>query len=157
MNRIKAFTLLELVVVMAITSFIVVAGYFAYSSSQKRLAVFRSLSENKTDLTELGFLLKKDFEECESVSLSSPRKVALKQYNSADIIYAFEEDAVFRSTDQQRDTFLIPVKNVVAKNLEINPFYLESLSIFLKSSTNDVSLSCQKNYYPAFFLKLDDR
>ena len=114
MKKIKAFTLLELTIVMVITSFIVVAGYFAYTSSVQRLTIFESLSKDKIDLTELNLLLTSDFSECTSASLTTPTKLTLTKNNSEELVYVFDEQTVLRKLPKHIDTFNVKITKVTS-------------------------------------------
>lgn len=154
MRTIKAFTILELVIVMIISSFITVAGYFAYTSSLARLNIFQFSAERNVDLSEINMLLCHDFENCQSASLISPRQCVLK--GDVDITYVFEKDYIFRKLNERVDTFKLPVKKVSAVQLDKDPVYLTELILLAEPGKKEFTLVYRKKYDASFFMNLDN-
>ena len=154
MKRISAFTLLELIIVMILTSFIVVAGYFAYTSSVQRLSIFELMSKGKVDLTELDLLLTKDFQECNSASLTTPKQLTLFNANGEQLVYSFDEQSVYRKLPMRIDTFYVSVTKVTSQELELDRLYITELSLSVESGSKDLSLDYFKDYDPNFLMNL---
>ena len=155
MNRVKAFTILELVIVMIITSFIVIAGYFAYSSSVSRLAIFKENAVYGTEFSQFNVTLAKDIEESSSASLIGRTKLSLKQNESDEIIYQFDEDMVSRKTTSHTDTFNLSISQVIPTELEFDKYFLSGLSLIVESGGQELQMNYHKSYEPYFYMNHD--
>lgn len=153
---IKAFTILELVIVMVISSVITTAGYFAYRSSIVRLSIFQYSSQQNVDLSTINTLLNKDINECVYVSLTTPKRCLFKS-GQKEIVYRFEEDAVYRDRDLITDTFSLKVIKIAAEPLTIDPFYLTRLSVTVECAGMQHLLVYGKEYTPHFLMNFGNQ
>jgi prepilin-type N-terminal cleavage/methylation domain-containing protein len=155
MKKIRAFTILELVIVMVISSFITVAGYFAYTSSLSRLNIFQSSAAATVDLSEINWLLCHDFQDCKSASLVSPTQCLLKG-DAGDVSYIFGKEFTLRKVNEQVDTFKLPVKKVSAVELDKSPVYITELILLAEPEKKEFTLVYHKQYDTSFLMNLDN-
>lgn len=154
MSRVRAFTLIELVIVMLLTSFIVVAGYFAYTSTVQRLSLFESISKGKVDFADLNLLLSKDIQESNFASLTTPRRLTLMRNNSEQVIYSFGLRSVYRKISKQTDTFDVRINKITTQELELNRYYITRLNLMVEFRNKELSLNYFKDYEPSFLMNL---
>ncbi|UTW62201.1 prepilin-type N-terminal cleavage/methylation domain-containing protein [bacterium SCSIO 12741] len=69
MNKLQAFTLLELAVVLALTSVVFSLGYMAYGMVVKSYGNFQTHQDQQLDQYALASLFNVDFQACESIEL----------------------------------------------------------------------------------------
>ncbi len=154
--RTRAFTLIELVVVMVITSIITTAAYFAYRSASARLIFFEHTSQQNVDLSSINTLLNKDFFDCVSISPVSSRRIVFNSLLNP-VEYIFEEDVIYRKKALAVDTFNVITEAIETIPLTDNALFADGLIIKLKSQGREYTLAFQKQYDPIFLLNLDTK
>ena len=122
--KVKAFTLLELLIALLISGFLSIFIYTALSFLQKRQDVFTKQSKELLQVAALRRILHFDFEKSSLVIISDG--ISLVCINdSSQVSYLFEKDYVLRSRLQSEllpDTFALGCE-------EIN-FYLDKKEVF---------------------------
>ncbi len=154
--RTRAFTLIELVVVMVITSIITTAAYFTYRSAYARLIFFEHKSQQNVDLSSINTLLNKDFFDCVSISPVSSRRIVFNSLLNP-VEYIFEEDVIYRKKALAVDTFNVITEAIETIPLTDNALFADGLIIKLKSQGREYTLAFQKQYDPIFLLNLDTK
>lgn len=158
MKKISAFTILELVIVMLLTSFVVTAGYFAYFSAERRLFLFESMTQEKVDLSDLNLSLYKDFQESVSASLSNPEQLTFQMEESEPITYFFSNKLVRRKFQNRTDTFQVSIAKVSGDVAFFDNYYISGLHLEIElTDKQTTSLDYGKEYTPAFLINLPNR
>lgn len=150
-HRTRAFTLIEIVVVMVITSVVTTAAYFAYRSAAARLIFFEHKAQQNVDLSSINTLLNKDCFDCVSISPTSPRRIVFNSLTD-QVEYIFEEDVIYRKKALAVDTFNVNTGTIETTPLAENVLFASGLKITLKSKDGDHTLAFQKQYDPIFLM-----
>lgn len=150
-HRIRAFTLIEIVVVMVITSVVTTVAYFAYRSAAARLIFFEQKAQHNVDLSSINTLLNKDFFDCLSISQASTRRIVFNSLTDP-VEYIFEEDVIYRKKALTVDTFNVNTTAIETTPLADNALFVSALIITLKSKDGEHTLAFQKQYDPIFLM-----
>jgi prepilin-type N-terminal cleavage/methylation domain-containing protein len=123
-NKVSAFSLVEMLVVLVLSSMVAGIVYFSYRSvslyyltlDQKRIEV-----EN---LSGLNYLLKKDFEEADLIMAMNPRMIEITNGSSSKINYEFFKNYSVRFQDMRVDTFALSCDSIAYRWVKrIQNFY----------------------------------
>ena len=110
MKKLKAFTLLELLFVMILTTLIIGIGYFAFIFSVKQLYSYKENSKKIADAFQLTMLLNKDFAEAKSV-LKINDTLAFTGILDSRLQYFFNDEYIIRNINTISDTFYYTTQN----------------------------------------------
>ena len=145
--KLKAFTLLELLATMLITSLVVGTVYAVYIYGFKQFNKFTSVNSGLKDYFELSYILNREIDESQYVVQSDDQTMKLIGEKKT-IQYQFSEKNILRITEQHTDTFDFAVHNTVFKTFLTTDQkeYVEHLSIDLEQKGSRHQLSFLKNY-----------
>jgi Tfp pilus assembly protein PilE len=153
-HKIKAFTLVELIVVMLLTSLLVTALWGSFGLIQK----FFTDGHGKNNRAERTLLLynqlSEDFSNCKYVKKVSNDIVCV--FGSWQVQYRISGAAIVRTQRQQRDT--IKLDNLSCNFLELNDKHssvLQGIDIQFQSNSRLLRYSIRKKYDAAFQLQPD--
>ena len=107
--RLKAFTMLEITVTMAIAAIVITIIYTAYGIVSRSFASFRKNQEQVLEFVQLDKMIKRDFNRAGIIYLDSSRLVFME--GMLNVRYAFNDSSVIR-TGGTIDTFKVVNKNV---------------------------------------------
>ena len=134
-RKIKAFTILELVVVMILTSIIVGIVYSAYEVVGNQYNSYRKINTQNKQVALLNMLLNKDFTTSHFIKCGEDKLLFYDKENKITS-YDFGEQDITRNNNAFTDTFFIPSLNVEMKFLNqmqqvqnnlVDELYFESL------------------------------
>lgn len=103
-KKIRAFTILELSVVMAISGIVFAISYSAYNIINRQYSEFKDASEKIMDVSTLNAVLTKDFFEAKEIRKNG-KELLIKLMGGSEVIYRFESDALIRKVNDVNDTF----------------------------------------------------
>ena len=152
-NKISAFTLIELIIVMALTALTFFAGYIAFNSSNIRIKRFKQNASKTEEVTQLNFLIYKDFEESSAVTLTDSKRLSI--FKSHNVNYFFKDDQTIRESNNRSDTFYVSVLQLKAEPVILNSPFIKRLDITLNADFNKQCLTFEKSY-TAYFLITQD-
>ena len=110
-NQIQAFTILEVIVTITLTSIIVLSSMLIYSSfMQVYNRNLETIQKNK-DLILFNIQLNKDFKYSEKVT-SVNDELILKQSDNSTISYQFVEKYIIRNAKEFADTHYVEHKDI---------------------------------------------
>lgn len=118
MRKLRAFTLLELLFVMILTTIILGMGYFAFSTAVKQMYVYKENSKKIAEKFLFTTFLQRDFMEAASVFKSSDTLVFSNAMNER-LQYFFSDEYIVRSTNSVEDTFFYKTQNKNEKFLDM--------------------------------------
>ena len=110
-RKIRAFTIIELVVVMILSGIIIGIVYSAYQIVSSQYENYRKANNQNTSMAVLTLLLNRDFSTAYSIKKEGERISFFDQENKV-CSYAFAEDFIIRSTNAVEDTFHIHTFNI---------------------------------------------
>jgi hypothetical protein len=117
MKMLKAFTLLELLFVMILTTIIIGIGYFAFSVSIKQIYFYKKNSKKITEAFQLTMLLNKDLAEAQS-AVKSNNVLVLTSKTNSELRYYFGEEYIVRKNSFAADTFFYETQSRSEKFLD---------------------------------------
>lgn len=112
MNKLKAFTILELVIALAIMSVVATIAYTVAESSQLQFHSYKNGQSSLAQVAQLNSLLHQDADRCIRVNKSRNGVTFFKPTDTTS--YAFEDDLIVRIQSGQADTFAIPQNDFAA-------------------------------------------
>lgn len=148
MKKIKAYTLMELIVVMIITLVVVSITYKAFDIVLGQYGRVKSHNERIHELLVLETLLTKDFNDSDHV-LRVPGGIVCS-YEERNIRYDFDEQWIVRTQQTMRDTFHLATGNVefqLLNSVADKPgAYVERLNFDAENSGVPLSFRYVKQY-----------
>ncbi|KAB2859604.1 MAG: prepilin-type N-terminal cleavage/methylation domain-containing protein [Flavobacteriales bacterium] len=140
--KLKAFSILELMVAILISGIIISAAFSVFIFSNKQFFKFTAIKTDIRDYFELSSSLKRDFEMAKKVIKKSDEQVEM-QLTDKNIIYQFGANYITRTTALHSDTFMFSSTNIELNMLTNNN---ENLIDYLKLDVKDNTLSFHKDY-----------
>jgi prepilin-type N-terminal cleavage/methylation domain-containing protein len=140
--KLKAFSMLELMVSILISGIIISAAYSVFIFSNKQFFKFTAIKTDIRDYFELSSTLKRDFEMAKKVIKKSDDQVEM-QLTDKTINYQFGANYITRTTTLHTDTFMFSSTNIEVNTLTNNN---ENLIDYLKLNVKDNTLSFYKDY-----------
>lgn len=109
--KVKAFTLMEILVVLIISSTVLYAAYFAFLNINLYQRNLTSSLNRKSDILLLHSLLSRDFDRSEIINIASVEEISFKYADPKfSITYLFRDGKVIRSTFYKNDTIQLSAK-----------------------------------------------
>ncbi|MDY8138466.1 PulJ/GspJ family protein [Aquimarina sp. 2201CG5-10] len=153
MNKVKAFTILEMLVNLTIMSIIMGLIYFAYSSFVQQVMNYQRSIDEENELTRSYVQLKTDFYNAERV-VKGYKMFKTIAYNNQEIEYKITDKYLIRKQLQVYDT--LPVSSIGIES-EFNQITKEDLINKLVVKTmlfeEPLEFTVIKEYAPNFKLK----
>lgn len=103
-KKIKAFTLIELSVVMAVAGMVFAISYSAYHIISRQYSEFRNASEKIIGISALNAVLAKDFSEAKKIEKGSD-ELLVEKPGGSQVIYSFEPGEIIRRINEAEDRF----------------------------------------------------
>lgn len=132
-QKIKAFTIVELIVVFIISSILIYAVLAIFTKTEKLFAVSFKDSFHRTEILMFSYIIEEDIRKAENIS-SRHNELNIETYKNS-IIYNFEDEYIIRNNQSQIDTFAISIldfdtKTVSRENGQINQIEFSLPDIF---------------------------
>ncbi|MBQ4821389.1 hypothetical protein [Aquimarina sp. MMG016] len=152
--KVKAFTILEMLVNLTIMSIIMGMIYFAYSSFVQQVISYQNSIDEENELNRSYVQLKTDFFNAEKV-IKSFKSFKIVSYNGKEVSYKITDKYLVRKQIQMLDTLFI---DDVKLSSELNVITKEDLitEIAVKTTLFDepVEFTITKDYAPNLKLNL---
>ena len=134
MKGIKAFTLMELLIGMIISSILIAFSYSAYSIIYNQYLTYRNIKKEVSQTMEFNAVFNTDFQNSEFVTFDG-NNLTLVRSNSSSLEYIFQEKFIIRKDNEVKDTFQLNNTDIIVKY----PVYKEqSLQIVNEFSFNSI-------------------
>lgn len=121
MHKLKAFTLMELLVGMIISSIVIAFAYSAYSLIYKQYVSYRSVKSKVIETMQLHTVMSNDFNNSEYSTFDS-NKLKLNTTNNT-LTYNFIDSLIIRIDNELSDTF-----KLVARTIQVKPVFNDVIS-----------------------------
>lgn len=115
MNKIKAFTLTELLIGMVISSIVIGIAYYGYSAVNEQLHRYQKIKFEMTELLQLKSNLESEFFEAETVTLEEKRLLFL---GKDTLEYLFDDSLIYRKSNDVLDTFRVNTNNISISSID---------------------------------------
>ena len=112
MKKLKAFTLMELLIAMIIGGIVVGISYTAYSIIYKQFLNYKSMNGKINEASLLNTLMQHDFSNASFINASGEKEITFTFQPENKIVYRFDQDYIIRQTGETRDTFFVPAENI---------------------------------------------
>ena len=111
-QNLKAFTLMNFVVGMIITSIIMTSFYEAYQYMNEEVNLYRDQNNSVLDALNFQVNMNKDMLRAESITLISEDEILVTNL-SDKYYYEFKDDYILKKTDDMTDTFKIKASEIL--------------------------------------------
>lgn len=144
-KKLKAFTIVELLVTMVITSIVVGLASSLYLNMQQYYTMSESGYGQNTDIIFVTSLLKNDMEQSVSVH-SSYGLVSMQGKDNIVKEYDFSDDYIIRKIYYHRDTFFVKTQDLEIINLNSNSDLVSEIKASLVVDGAPMPLHLYKDY-----------
>lgn len=144
----KAFSIVEAIVSMAIMAIILSVVFFIFSITTERMLDYKEQNQLVNDLNRLNYSLNKDIFENEKMSVYEDQ-IIFNGYSGKLIQYNFNETYMLRSTEAFVDTFKIILKNKYIDSVKSSSHKKVFLKLHLNVVANEkeIDLNFYKHVY----------
>jgi prepilin-type N-terminal cleavage/methylation domain-containing protein len=125
MRKIKAFTLMELLVGMVIGSIVIALGYSTYAIIYKQYSSYKKTKQQVVETIQLNTIMSTDFINSDVITYSND-KLILNKNNSA-LEYQFNDSFITRTQHELTDTFKVGAINILTKLVDAKESNFQSL------------------------------
>jgi len=157
MRKLKAFTVLELLVAMVISSLVISASYFTYDIIYKQFLNYKKVDKAVLDAITFRNVLNADFAAAKFV-YKSGNGIRIVDFDDREYKYSFSKDQIIRKVGAASDAFLLNTSEIKYKELEIASVRSKLLNTLEMSITlNEVKsrISFQKHYGADLIMQLE--
>lgn len=102
-------TLMEMLVVLALTNIVFGLGYFSWNIIERQLYETSAEEDKLLDINKLRYLLNRDVETCSKIQRTTDG-LLLEYQQAPNTQYLFFADGVIRVNILQQDTFYVPTR-----------------------------------------------
>ncbi len=143
-SKLKAFTMIELLISMALTSILVVFSYMGYNQMQKLFLLYAKQHEFITEYNQLNSILQLQAEKADVIEKIDEQHIVFKK-DSTTLRLAILPKAMVLNYKQRIDTFHLETKKTNFEFQQANELLITSLSsdVFFENQKFRVSFSKQ--------------
>lgn len=142
-NRLNGFTLMEQIVVLALTSLLTLIGYTAIMNFQQLTRKIRNNAEQDRTIYLLSTTLENDFKNSESVNWNE----GLEFHGLSEPVgYTFEKQSVLRKSSASVDTFRLVISDIAWTKLSAQSDLINAFSFVINSESEAYRFSFFKEY-----------
>lgn len=160
MNKLKfsAFTMIELIVVMLLTTVIATLSYLAINNTQQQFWFYEKSNDTSLEIGTLNTLLKNDFHQAKDIQLLN--EAIVFQMADSRVVYQFETDKIKRIHHAQPNIFNVQIlnKKISFENTLIQKGQksrIDQLELECKYFEDEIILEYSKEYSSKDLWKLD--
>ena len=147
MKKLKAFTLLELLIGMVVSGLVVTFCLLGYFIVNKQFSNYRKVKQETSTVATLCNVMSNDFQSSKRILKNSETEFAC-EFNEKQILYKLDKGLVLRNDLNIIDTFQVATQNVQFVSLESR--YEGTLKLISKISFEAMLLN---EYEPFNFVK----
>lgn len=153
-NKIKSFTLPELLVVMIITVIVVGMAFSVLRLVQKQIHAIQTNFERTSSLALFEQRLWQDFNERNTIRFSEKENSLLLESEMDTVVYFFQEKYILRNKDTIK--LKLVVNKLFFKGKEVKEGDVDALSISAKAEIPDYEIFVSKKNDLTFFMNSED-
>jgi prepilin-type N-terminal cleavage/methylation domain-containing protein len=140
MKKLPAFTLLELLIGMIISSIVIGFGYAAYSLIYKQYLGYKKVKEKIVEITQFDHVLTTDITAAETISFND-NTLSLYGKDSKTLQYHFQDVLILRTENETTDTFKIAPVHLKTD------FFLPGKTIFVTQFSFDAETLEEREHF----------
>lgn len=116
MQKIKAFTLMELLIGMIIGCIVVALGYSTYNIIFKQYSAYKAIKNKVVEIMQLNTVMNNDFTTADFITFSDNKLIL----NNRDTLleYYFNDSYIIRTNNTFADTFQLKTTNFLVKSVD---------------------------------------
>ena len=152
-NKVKSFTLPELLVVMIITAIVVGMAFSVLRLVQKQIRTIETNFEKTTSLALFEQRLWQDFNEMNTIQFNAKENSLLMESEMDTVMYSFQENFTLRNTDTIK--LRLVANKLFFKGKEIQGGFIDALSISGKTELPDYEIFVSKKNDLTLFMNQD--
>jgi hypothetical protein len=153
-KKLRAFTIVELIVVMIISIITLVTGYTVYLLVKKQFLRQSDKMGLLNNYLQFKNTFSSDFYRADSVKVREGDRTLDCYIDSALISYEFSDRTVIRNRRDNKDTFLVFPHDLNITVLENGTEYVNRLSVKIMPYTDTVLLQLQRDYDANSLIKI---
>lgn len=142
-GKIPGFTLIEQILVLALTTILVLIAFTAVMNFQQLITKVRNNAQSDRNIYLFNNVLQNDFREAENIQWDG--ELTIKK-PAEGIKYQFEKECILRETEASTDTFRFAANDLMVSAAEENNFLVEELSFNLVSDAESYRMNFIKKY-----------
>lgn len=147
-NYIKAFSLLETIISMAIAAIVIGITFIIFSILTENMISYKKSNENTHDLNRFTYCINKDIFESEKLVFNE-NPIIFYNYSGETVKYYIENNNVILNKKEFRDTFKIKVKEIIIDSVGNRSKKLNFLKIKIKISSDSIMMDL--NFYKSIY------
>ena len=156
--RFRAFTILELLTVMLITSLVISAGYLTLNVMGFQFELFKSSTEKNEELYRLEYLLKTDFNNASEVIRTAE---GIEIRDTFPVIYVVTYKRLIRTKNEIVDSFNYAIKDIIysfeGRTIEYSGELVDRIYFVIRIGDLEIPFIAKKWYAGNVLFKNDDR
>lgn len=141
--KLPGFTILEQIIVLALTTIIVLIGFTAVLNFKQLIANVRDNAQKDRSVYLLQLALENDFRDAESIGWDDGLSL---EKTTGTVRYEFENSYVIRQTTEVTDTFHLAASEVTLSKVEGNEALVETIAFNLTDQIQTYKMSFFKEY-----------
>lgn len=147
-KKLKAFTLMELVTGMILTTVTVASGFTLYLYFTKSIQKHQNEEKMVKQLYAFHFLMQKDVENCDRI-LHNENEIVLTNSNNEKITYKLEDTLLLREVSGGvTDTFWIHTSEIIFPEEDFDIAAMKKFSVIQKWGKQEAIWQWKKEYSP---------
>ena len=115
MKKVKAFTLVELLVSMLISSIVISMAYVSYDIVYKQFSNYKNINKKINEVILIDMLLKNDFFQAKEIYCKTSDKLIFKDKQNHENTYLFTPGYIIRKSNEVNDTLFIGASKILFK------------------------------------------
>ncbi len=145
--KLKAFSLLELMIAILLSGFVISAIYSGYVFTVQQFYKFTSIKTEIRNYFELSEVLNREFENAKKVIKKSSNEIQIESIDKT-IYYSFNDNNIIRTIAEQTDTFFFAVTAIKMNTINelIQDPIVDYLVLTIGNEEKEKSLSFYKYY-----------
>jgi type II secretory pathway pseudopilin PulG len=153
-NKIKSFTLSELLIVMVITAIVVGMAFSVLRLVQKQIHTIQKNFDKTSALALFEQRLWQDFNELHSIQYEVNGNSLFMESEMDTVVYSFQEDYTLRNSDTLR--LKLTLDKILFKGKEIQQGPTDAISISGKAELPDYEIFISKKNDATLFMNLEN-
>lgn len=154
--KLKAFSLIEIIVALFLSGFVISAVYSGYVFTHKQFYKFTTIKSDIRNYFELSEVLNREFETSKKVIKKGNREIEIELIDRV-IQYSFNEEQIVRRLDGSVDTFFFKIEGVEMSAFDVSEEMLvDHLSLTIDENEKTKSLSLYKDYGAVIQIEKED-
>lgn len=142
-RRVPGFTLVEQILIMALTTILILIGFTAVMNFQQLITKVRNNAQSDRDIYLFTNVLQNDFTRSENILWDGELKIKKPE---EVIKYQFGKEYILRETEALTDTFKFYANDLSVVESEVNSGLVEELSFNLVSNAESYRKNFIKKY-----------